>query len=145
MQIARWDPIRDTVSLREAMESLFADSFVRAPRAMSNGDGFAPRADAWETADHVNVELAVPGVDPQSVDVTFDGGVLTVSGEVPVREEDKTWVLTERPRGKFVRRFNLDGSLDIEKASAKVTNGVLQLSLPKREELKPRKIVVEAA
>jgi len=139
-----WEPLRDFVSLREAMDRLVEDSFIPAFKGgdvRANGS-YRPAADAWESADAVVVELALPGADPNSVEVTYEQDSLTVSGTLPERDADQTWVLRERPRGGFQRRFALNTPIEVEKAEATFKDGVLTLRLPKSEATKPRKINV---
>jgi HSP20 family protein len=136
-------PIPDMISLREAMNSLLEDSVVWSQQGNGNrARPQAPRADAFETEDTVVLELAVPGVLPESIVVTYEQGELTVAGEYPARDENLSWVLTERRRGRFERRFTLNQMVDADRAVAKVENGVLSLTLPKKEEVKPRRIEV---
>ncbi|HYN87842.1 MAG TPA: Hsp20/alpha crystallin family protein [Ardenticatenaceae bacterium] len=152
MSVNRWNPVQEMVSLRDAMDRLFQDSFVRMPKA-GNGDGnghssahyLIPPADAWETEDELTIELAVPGVDPQRVDVTFEQDALLISGQIEAPAENPNWILRERARGAFQRRFNLSVPVDVEKVEARVHNGILTVRLPKSEAIKPRKIAVKSA
>jgi HSP20 family protein len=138
-----WDPVRETLSLRDAMSRLFEDSFVRMPQGTAQAaGGFAPVADAWEDGDAVTIEMILPGMNPDQVEVTFEQDSLVVSGELPEREDDRTWILRERARGRFTRRFTLGVPIDPDRVEASFTNGVLSLRLAKREEIKPRKIAV---
>ncbi len=143
-----WEPIRDFVTLRDAMDRLFEDSFVRAPRRSGNGRGgshFMPPADAWESDDELVIEMALPGVAPDGVDVTFEKDSVVVSGEYTPLDEERNWVLRERAHGSFRRRYGLNVPVDVDKAEAEVRDGVLVLSLPKSEDVKPRKITVKTA
>ena len=141
MRMSVWEPMRDMVTLRDAMDRVFEET--ARTRGTNGTEGFIPPADAWETEDHVTIEMAVPGANPDSIEVTFDQGTLTVTGEIPARETDKTWVVRERARGNFIRRFNLNLQVDVDKAEANVENGILILNLPKHEEMKPRRISVK--
>jgi HSP20 family protein len=134
----------DAMTLRDAMDRLFEESFVPMPRGDGRGAAFVPAADAWETEDTVHIELALPGVDPESVDVTYEKDTLTISGQFQAREEDRNWVIRERPRGGFRRRFNLYVPVKAGEADASYRNGILTVELPKSEEVKPRKITVRA-
>ena len=142
-----WGPAADFVpemlSLRQAMDRLVDDSLVRWPAAAARGaSALTPAVDAWEEGDTVVVELAMPGVAPDAFDVTIERDTLVVTGEVAPREEGKTWLIQERPRGRFERRFDLSVPLDVDKIEARYTDGVLRLVLPKAESVKPRKIEV---
>ncbi|MFN8423013.1 MAG: Hsp20/alpha crystallin family protein [Anaerolineae bacterium] len=101
-----------------------------------------PSVDAWEEGDTVVVELAMPGVAPDAFDVTIERDTLVVSGEVPARADDKTYLIKERARGRFERRFDLSVPLDVDKIAATYADGILRLVLPKAESVKPRKIEV---
>ena len=143
----RMHPLSDVITLREAMNSLLEDSVVWSDQ-QGNGRRTRtqfPRADAYEDEDTVVLEMAVPGVVADSVVVTYEQGELSVSGEYPPRDETRNWVLTERRRGPFERRFTLNQPVDADQAVAKVENGVLTLTLPKKAELKPRRIEVVSA
>jgi HSP20 family protein len=144
----RVHPDATAFTLREAMERLFDERDRRPVGVYANGDsrsvGATPRADVWEDEDQVTLEIAVPGVDASSVGITYEQGLLTVVGEVPPREESRSWILAERARGGFERRFHLKVPIDADRAAARVDNGVLVLTLPKREEVKARRIEVVA-
>ncbi|WP_414687655.1 Hsp20/alpha crystallin family protein [Mycobacterium sp.] len=103
------------------------------------------RMDAWRDGDTMIAELDVPGIKADSLEVTVEGGVLTVRAE---REDadnrDRVWLTAERPHGVFVRQLFLGEQVDSDKISADYTNGVLQLSIPLHQAAKPRKIVIEA-
>lgn len=144
-KIRVWEPMRDFVSLREAMDRLFEESVT--PAARGNGESRStsyhqPAADAWESPDAVVIELSLPGVDPEAVDVSYEQDSLVISGELPGRADEHSWVLRERARGPFQRRFTLNTPIDVEKAEASFKDGILTLSLPKSEATKPRKINV---
>ncbi|RIL10573.1 heat-shock protein Hsp20 [bacterium] len=142
-KIRVFDPMRDFVSLREAMDRLMEDSFVRAPRGANGADGaFRPAADAWETDEAVVIELALPGANPEDVEITYEQDTLLVGGSVDPRDGSHPYVLAERARGPFQRRFALNTSIDVDKAEASFDRGVLTLRLPKSEAIKPRKINV---
>lgn len=143
----RMHPLSDVITLREAMNSLLEDSVVWSEQPGSGPRARAqfPRADAYEDEDTVVLELAVPGVSPDTVVVTYEQGELSVAGEYPPRDETRGWVLTERRRGRFERRFTLNQPVDADQAVAKVENGILTLTLPKKAELKPRRIEVVTA
>ena len=139
----------EILSLRNAMDRLFQDSFTRMTQR-EPGNGFdeqylVPRADAWEGEEEVTIELALPGVNPDDVDITFEQDTVTIQGRYPHQEADKNWILRERPRGPFRRRFSLNIPVAVDKVEATYHNGLLVLTLPKSEASKPRKIEVKAA
>lgn len=138
-----WSPMGEALALREAMDRLFDEKWTR--RAGWDADRVVtPPADAWEDENQVVIELALPGVEAESVDVRYEKDVLTVSGSFAARDEEKQWVLKERARGAFQREFNLRAQVDSDKAEAHFAQGILSLRLPKSEAVKPRKIPVQA-
>ncbi|HBY95085.1 MAG TPA: heat-shock protein Hsp20 [Chloroflexi bacterium] len=145
MSVNRWNPVQEMMTLRDAMDRLFQESFVRMPRANGGtaGQYLIPPADVWESEDEVVIELALPGADPQKVDVTFEQDSVVVAGEIEPLQEGKNWVLRERAHGPFQRRFNLNVPVNADKAGASFHNGILTLHLPKSEAVKPRKIAVK--
>lgn len=144
--IQRISPWTQAMTLRSALDRLFDENLVR-PGEAEVRSGFVPAADAWEDDDQITIRLAVPGVETGSVDVTFEQGTLTVSGNVGSVDgaNGHLWVLREMPTGRFQRRFTLNVDVDADAAHAKVENGLVILSLPKRAEVKPRKIQVNVA
>jgi len=134
------------MTLRDAMNRLFQDSFVAAAAGDMAGERMLyPYADVSESEDEVTIEMAVPGANTDLIDVTYEQDSVVVRGEIPARDEERTWILRERPRGRFERRFTLNVPINGEKADASYRNGILVLTLPKRDEVKPRKIEVHAS
>ncbi|MEI7898784.1 MAG: Hsp20/alpha crystallin family protein [bacterium] len=108
------------------------DLFSNTWRARS---GYSPRVNVWENEQGLVVEAEVAGVEPEKMDVAVDANVLTLQGE---REQ------VNGEKSAFQRSFNLPFELDSEQIKAKVKNGLLILTLPKREEVKPRRIAITA-
>ncbi len=135
----------DFAPLHQAMNRLIQD-VAWAPFATGAEEAlpWRPAADAWETDDAVCLTLAVPGVDPEALEVNFENGSLTVSGQLPQRDAERRWVLGELPQGRFERRFSLKTPIDAEAIEARVSAGLLTLTLPKSDLVKPRKIAVTA-
>jgi HSP20 family protein len=144
--LIRWQPLGDIVTLRDAMDRLFEDSFV-SPRGWSGRTGLADlNVDIYETADDVVVKAALPGIKPEDVEITLTGDVLTVQGETKEESEskDKNYLRRERRFGSFSRTITLPGGLQAEKADAKFDQGVLTVTIPKSEAVKPKSIKVKA-
>ena len=141
--VTRWDPFQDVLSLREAMNQLMEESFVR-PAAGQNGKNFVPALDLSETAEGYLVEAALPGVKPEDVEVTVENNVLTIRGETrqEVDEQKRNFHRIERRFGSFQRTVGLPTTVKADAIQASLTNGVLRLEIPKAEEVKPRKISV---
>jgi HSP20 family protein len=143
--IARFTPLSDVVSLREAMDRLFEDSFIRPSRWMDGGQLGVP-VDLWETKDAYHMRADLPGITPDDIEINATVDTVTINGELkPVTDvANEGWIRQERRYGKFTRSFTLPVQIDANKVEAKFTNGVLELVLPKAENVKPRSIKVNA-
>jgi HSP20 family protein len=141
--VTRWDPFREAVTLREAMDRLFEDTWVPARRRQAEGErAYRLPLDAYVTPDEIVIVANVPGVKPENVEITLEGDTLTIKGERPAPMENVDYVLQERPFGLFQRTLNVNIPVDSEKAEAKYENGMLILTIPKAEISKPRTIQV---
>jgi HSP20 family protein len=144
--LVRWEPWNDLMSLREAMDRLFEESVVR-PRdgwlAPLGAESLA--VDMYETDDEVVVKTAVPGVKSEDIDVSITGDVLTIKGETKAEEkvEKANYIRQEHRHGVFSRSLSLPSTVVADKATAEFENGVLILTLPKAEEVKPKTIQVK--
>jgi HSP20 family protein len=98
--------------------------------------------DAWRDGDTFVVELDLPGIDPDSIDVDVERNVLTVKAERPDRHGDSELIAAERPRGVFSRQLILGDTLDTDNVAAAYDTGVLTLRIPVAEKAKPRKITI---
>jgi HSP20 family protein len=141
--VTRWDPFQDVLSLREAMNQLMEESFVR-PSAGQGGQNFVPALDLSETTEGYLVEAALPGIKPEDVEITVENNVLTIKGETRKETDDKqrNFHRVERRFGSFQRTIGLPTTVKADQIQASLTNGVLRLEIPKAEEVKPRKISV---
>jgi len=135
------------MSLKDAMNSLFDESFVRPPRFWPDqlGRGELP-VDMYQTANDVVVKASLPGVKPEEVDISISGDTLTIKGkheeEREVKQQD--YFRKERYYGAFSRSLILPVQVNSDKAEAIFENGVLTLTLLKAEEVKPKQIKVKA-
>jgi len=141
--MTRWDPFQEMLTLREAMNQLFEDSVVR-PANARGAQGFTPALDLCETQDGFVVEAALPGLKPEDLEITVENNILTIKGETRRESEDKqrNYHRVERSFGSFQRSIALPTTVKADQIKATLTNGVLQLDIPKAEEVKPRKISV---
>jgi HSP20 family protein len=141
MNLDRWEPFRDVVSLRDAVNSLLQESFVRQGGAP--GVSSLP-LDVSENEHEFVIKASLPGVRPEDVQITVHGDVLTIRGETRAEEEKKgeTWHMKERRFGSFQRSVGLNSPVSTDKANAKFEHGVLVLTLPKAEEAKPKQIKI---
>jgi len=144
MAIERWEPFREAISLRDAMNSLLQESFVRPGGVQGqSGLGTLP-LDITENENEFVVKASLPGVKPEDVQITVHGDTLTIRGESKAEEEKKgeQWHLRERRYGAFQRSVALATPVNSDQAQAHYENGVLTLTLPKSEAAKPRQIKV---
>ena len=141
MTIARFTPLTDVVSLREAKDRLFEDSFIRP-----NGQQLAVPVDLWETKDAYHLQADLPGLSPDDIEINVTPDTVTISGETKPGTDvtNEGWLRQERLFGKFKRSFTVPTQIDPSKVEAKFTNGVLELVLPKAENQKPRTIKINA-
>jgi HSP20 family protein len=128
----------------------FQDEFNRLfRRAGFNGEQWAsagPAFNVWSDEHAVFVEVDLPGIDPQKLDISVkEGNHLTIQGERPqVELPSAVWHRQERGSGTFVREITLPVLVDVDKIEAKYADGVLRLTMPKHEAAKPRKIAIKA-
>jgi HSP20 family protein len=144
--LIKWEPFSDLVSLRDAMDRLLEESFVR-PRGWPTALGQEGLAvDMYETEDSVVVSTTVPGMKPGDLDISITGDVLTIKGERKIEEkvEKENYIRQERRYGRIQRSVPLPGSLLPDQAEATFEDGVLTLTIPKSEEAKPKTIKVRA-
>jgi HSP20 family protein len=144
MSIDRWDPFREAVSLRDAMNSLLQDSFVRPNGLSAPTVPAALPLDVSETEDAFVVKASLPGIKPEDVEITVQGDTLTIRGESQAEDEKKGehWHLRERRFGSFQRSVSLATPVNSDRAQASYEHGVLTLTLPKSEAAKPRQIKI---
>ena len=147
MEIQRWQPLSELMSLRQAMDRLFEDSFVRPSQLPSAADqAIMPALDIYQTENDVVVKVTLPGVRPEDVNVDIVGDTLTIRGESRGEEEIKkeNYLYKERRYGVFSRSVILPIGIQSDKADATIEDGVLTLTIPKVEEVKPKVIEVKA-
>ena len=144
--IVRWDPARDMMTLREAMDRAFEDRFFRSPVPFGPWAEGTLAVDMYETDDSVVVKTAIPGVKVDDIDVSVAGDTLTIKAETKGEEEiqEENYLRRERRFGSYCRSVTLPGGLQTEKAEANYDDGVLTMTFPKAEEVKPKSIKVKA-
>jgi HSP20 family protein len=142
MTIVRRAGFGDLLSLRQAMDRLFEESYVN-PRTWQFGDGQLVPMDVYATKDDVVVEAVLPGVKPDEVEITIEGNTLSLSGDTTAATPDREGVLLQEiRRGRFVRTLTLPAGLEADKAAATFEDGILTLRIPKAEQVKPRQIKI---
>ena len=142
--LIRWEPAREMMTLREAMDHLFNDAFTR-PLTLRDGWS-APAIDMYQTDDEIVVKASLPGIKADEVQINITGEVLTLKGETKQVEEkkDKAWHMREQRWGVFERAVALPTVVVADKAKAEFENGILTITLPKAEEVKPKVINIKA-
>jgi HSP20 family protein len=143
MAITRYEPWNILTQLQKELERAYEGD---------NGSGrvataeWAPAVDIKEEQDRFVIQADIPGVKPEDIDVSMQDGVLTIKGEkcTEAKTEKENYKRVERTFGSFYRRFSLPDTANAEAISAKSKHGVLEIVIPKREEVKPKKISVAA-
>ena len=142
-----WNPARRYLTMREAMNRLFDDSVVGSGQTgQTNGHQMEWRlpVEAYSTDHEIVVKAAVPGLKPEQVEISVEGDTLTLRGEFPAPVENVTNLINELPWGRFSRTLQLNVPIDANQAEATFENGLLTLTLPKAEAVRPKLIPVKA-
>ena len=144
VRVTRWDPLRDMITMRQAVDRMLDDTFARGSETRGTGAWLLPM-DAYITEEAIVIRADVPGIQPEELEITLEGDTLAIRGEIR-REEDsqRKYVLLERPIGKFERTLNINTPIDHEQVEASFKDGVLTLTLPKADAVKPRQITVKS-
>jgi len=138
MSLIKWSPFFDSF---DEFENIF-----NYPTTVKNSkNSFVPAIDMYEDNDKVVVETQLAGIDPEKVSVSIEHDVLCIRGEGEKKSEveDKNYYRKEIRRGSFYRSIQLPAHVDGDKATAKAVDGVLKISIPKAQELKPKTIKIE--
>ena len=136
--LTRWDPFRDLKSVEDEFDRLVGRAHSR--------NTWVPALDVRETEDRFELTLDLPGIEPAAVSVSYEDGMLTVTGkrEFSTEDEGQTWHRIERGFGTFARSVRLPRTADADKIDATFDKGVLTITVPKAEAAKPRTIEVKA-
>jgi HSP20 family protein len=143
--LTRWNPARDMLSLHDAMNHLVDERL----NGWSNQDSGSRVArlpiDAYSTDNEIVVTASLPGVKAEDVEITVEADTLTIKGEIPAALENVSALIGERYHGPFSRTLQLNVAVDVSNIEAKFDNGVLTVTLPKAEEVRPKQIKVKAS
>lgn len=148
MPMVRWEPFHNVMSVQDRMNRIFDEAF-RGQRGGAEDDwalggNWAPPVDIFEHEGNIVLRAELPGVSPEDVDIRVENNVLSLRGErkfdSEVKREDFHRV--ERAYGSFSRSFTLPNVVDTEKIQAEYKDGVLQVTLPQKEEAKPKQISI---
>lgn len=143
--LIRWEPFRETRRLHDmldrAMDRSLLDNWW-----FDGGSTGRLALDVYQTDNDVVVKANIPGISPEDIDISVSGDTLTIQGETreEVETDEAQYLLRERRYASFARSITLPSSVEADKASADFENGVLVLTLPKVEEVKPKRIAVKA-
>ena len=143
--IMEWKPFREVSRLRREMDRLWDDYFGPGRRALQPMAEWAPAVDVSETGDRIVIKAEVPGIEVKDIDISLSGDVLTIKGEKKSeREETKeNYHLVERSCGSFFRSLKLPAAVEVDKIEAIYEKGVLTVTCPKKEEVKPKTIEIK--
>lgn len=143
MSLSIWDPFEEMETLLDRYNRSSRKTLANAnDRNFEVGD-WMPVVDIEETEDAFSVKAELPGVEKEDVSINIDKGVLTIKGEKKTETEDKKRHRVECSYGSFVRSFTLPQSIKVDDVEAEYNNGILNLTIPKSEEAKPREIEVK--
>jgi len=149
MSIIRYDPFRDLRSLQDEVNRLFSTNLNRV---FGDDEGIArgawnPHVDIYENKDQIVIEAELPGMAREDFDLSFENNVITLRGERRFEKKDEAdnYHRVERSYGSFARSFTLPPTVSGEGITAEYRNGVLRVTLPKREEVKARRIEIQSS
>lgn len=146
--LVKWSQWPSISSIQEEMNRMF-DRFFRGGELSDFGmtGTWMPPIDLSETADKVTVKAEIPGIDPKEIDISIQNDTLIIKGEKKEEKEEKgkNYYRMERRYGSFSRSIDLPASVDTNKVTAECKNGVLEITLQKKEEVKPKQITVKVS
>jgi HSP20 family protein len=147
--LTRWDPFSELTSLHDRLNQLFSVPSGNFGRGSEQGLAFAnfiPPVDIYEDDHNITLQAEIPGVTEKDLDIRLENNVLTISGERKLENEEKkeNFHRIERRYGRFTRSFSLPAVVDPESVNADFENGVLKVTIAKREEARPKQIKIGA-
>jgi len=148
MAIVRWDPFRDLMTIQERMNRLFDQTLSKTRTEDEEGltaSTWSPAVDIYETADSIVLKAELPGLSRENIDIQVRDNTLTLKGERKFEREvkDENYLRIERSYGAFQRGFSLPAVIQQDKIKATFKEGVLEVSMPKAEETKPKQVKIE--
>jgi HSP20 family protein len=144
--LTRWDPFQDMITLRNAVDRLL-DNTISPLSNTQQSAAWGLALDVIEQDDEFIVKASVPGIKPDDLEITFTDNTLTIKGQTQEDQEIKeaNYHLRERRFGSFARSISLSSHINGDKIQANYDSGVLTLTLPKAEEIKPKRIAIKSA
>lgn len=145
MDIMEWKPFKEVTKLRSEMDRLWDDYFGSGRRAFKP-EIWVPSVDVSETNEKIVVKAEIPGMDSKDIDISLSGDILTIKGEKKSEreEKDENYHLVERSHGSFARSLRLPVAVEADKIEAAYKQGVLTVTCPKKEDVKPKAIEIKA-
>jgi HSP20 family protein len=142
--LTRWDPFREFVTLQDRMNRLLRERSSDGQDEALTSTSFAPPVDVYEDEHNITLKIEVPGIDEKDIDVRIENNTLTIHGERKFEKEEKeeNYRRVERQYGSFTRTFTLPNTIDQESVQANYDKGVLNVTLAKKAEAKPKQIKV---
>lgn len=142
--IKRWEPVREVMTLREAMDQLFNDAFMHSAGARTVAS--TPLINMYQTDDDIIVKATLPGYTKDEVNITLTNDFLTLQGRYEKEEENegKSYYIREQSYGNFERSLRLPVDVELKKVEALFEDGILTITLPKAEAVKPKTISIKA-
>jgi len=145
MAVSSWDPFRELAGLQERLDRMFRD--IDRTRMQQNfiSSQWTPPVDIFEAKDLFVIKVEIPEVERESIDISMERGELTITGERKLEQgtESEQYLRMERGYGTFTRSFSLTKTIDASEIRASVKDGILRIELPKKEEIKPKQIIIE--
>ena len=146
MAVVKWDPFRDLISIQDRMNRLFEQTLSRSRGEEGAAAAtWTPAVDIYETVDTIVIKADLPGVVREDIEIQVDDNTLTLKGERRFSKDvqEESYLRIERTYGSFHRCFTLPASIRQEEIRAVCRDGVLELTLPKAEGSKPKRIAIE--
>lgn len=147
MYLTRWEPFRESRRMHDMLDRFMVRTFLDTPWFDGFGAGRLP-LDVVHTDEAWVVKASVPGMKPEEIDISVSGDTLTIQGEskqeLESKDENVQYHLRERRFSRFSRSLTLPGGVNADQAKAEFENGILTLSLPKTEQVKPKRIAVKS-
>lgn len=145
MSIVRWDPFADMATLRDQVNRLFEQNISRFTNEPASMEMWAPRVDILESEEALTLRAELPGISPEDLDIQITGDTLTLKGERKAQRTEKgqQFIRVERTYGAFQRSFSLGVPVKQQEVKAQYRDGILDITLPKAEEARPKQIKVK--
>jgi HSP20 family protein len=144
-RLTRWEPFREMRQMHDMLDRIMDKTFLDAPFFGAFDQGVVP-VDVYQTDDDVVVKATAPGMKAEDIHITITGDTLNIRGEVSEEREEEgvQFHIRERRASSFSRSIALPTMVDADKAKAEFEDGILTLTLPKVEDVKPKTIAVKA-